>query len=363
MRSLAVEVRPAGLYLPALALYLDPRGDVPAAFVSHAHSDHAGARAGETLLSPETRVLIEARREEPISGDVRVVPWDGAIERPLAGGGTARISIAPAGHVLGAAQIVIDHPGGRFVYTGDYQSGAAATHAEGKPVLCDELVIEATFGLPMFRFPDRTATLQALATWCRECLAGGESPVVVAYALGKAQEIARALTQSGLTVIAHGAAMKVCRAYESLGVLVGVGEGGVLAYADERRKEKPRAGSDRLPSVLLVPPRSSAMFRKRRAARVGYASGWALLDAEVEKQRADAAFVLSDHADHDDLVTTVLASGARTVYATHGDDAAIFASILRARGIDSRSLDLAPMDEGGDDDRGGEGHADDGAAS
>ena len=342
MTSLPIELRAGGLYLPSLDLYLDPRADVPSAFVSHAHSDHAAARAGETFTSHETRFLVEARRVEAIPGDVRIIPWDGSVERRMTNGSTARLSIAPAGHVLGAAQLVVDHPGGRFVYTGDYQSGPAATHAEGKPVACDELVIEATFGLPIFKWPDRAETLESMAAYCVARIEAGETPVVIAYALGKSQEIARALTSRRIPVVAHGAAMKVCVAYEALGVSVGVAEGLVRAYADEPKKR------DALGAVLLVPPGSGAMFRKRRSARVAYASGWALLDAAIERQRADAAFVLSDHADHDDLVATIAWSGARVVHATHGEDAGAFAAFLRKRGIDARALELAAIDEGDD---------------
>src|SRR5207302_5380297 len=109
--------------------------------------------------------LIQARRGEGPLG-ARCIGWDDAIELPLVSGGTARLTIAPAGHVLGAAQLVIDHPGGRAVYTGDYQSGGGATHAAGAPVACDELVLESTFALPIFRFPDREATRAKLVEWC-----------------------------------------------------------------------------------------------------------------------------------------------------------------------------------------------------
>ncbi len=341
MTPLPIELRADGLYLPSLDLHLDPRVDVPSAFVSHAHSDHASARAGETFASHETRFLVEARRVESIAGDVHVIPWGGFVDRRMTNGATARLSIAFAGHVLGAAQLVIDHPGGRFVYTGDYQSGTAATHAEGKPVACDELVIEATFGLPIFKWPDRAETLESIATYCTERIEAGETPVVIGYALGRSQEIARALTSRGIPVVAHGAVMKVCVAYEALGVSVGVAEGLVRAYADEPKKR------DALGAALLVPPGSGAMFRKRRSARVAYASGWALLDAAVDRQRADAAFVLSDHADYDDLVSTVAWSGARVVYATHGEDAGVFAALLRKRGVDARALELAAIDDDG----------------
>jgi Cft2 family RNA processing exonuclease len=339
VKALDVEASGAGLYLPALDLWLDPASDVPAAFVSHAHADHARARCGRTLASRETIALLEARRGEAIAGAEPLALGD-AIERPMAAGGTARLTIVPAGHVLGAAQIVIDHPGGRFVYTGDYQSGGGTTHAAGAPVPCDELVIESTYALPIFRFPDRRATLDALVAWCGARLDAGETPVVVAYALGKSQEIARACADAGLTVIAHGATYKACTVYEALGVDVGLRRGALRAYADE----KPARGKG-LGAVLLVPPGSGPMFRARKEARVAYASGWALLDAAVERQRADAAFVLSDHADHDDLMATARASGASRVRPTHGD-ASNFAELLRCEGFDAAPIELPSLDAG-----------------
>jgi Cft2 family RNA processing exonuclease len=335
MTPLDVEASSAGLYLPALDLWLDPAGDVPAAFVSHAHADHARGRSRVALGSRETLALVETRRGAAVEG-ARVVPWDGVVDWPMVSGGAARLAIAPAGHVLGAAQLVVDHPGGRFVYTGDYQSGGATTHAAGAPLACDDLVVESTYALPIFRFPDRAATMAALVAWCAERLDSGESPVVVAYALGKSQEIARACADAGLAVVAHGATYKACVAYESLGVDVGVARGAVRPYAEAKEKGD-------LGGVLLAPPGSGPMFRKRKGARVAYVSGWALLDAAVERQRADAAFVLSDHADHDDLMATVRASGAKRVRPTHGD-AGVLAELLRLEGFDATPLELPALD-------------------
>jgi putative mRNA 3-end processing factor len=340
---LEIESRAEGPYIAALDLHLDPRSDVRRAFVSHAHGDHIGAvRSGQVIASHETLRLIEARRREAPPG-AHPLAWDGALELPLSSGGTARLSIAPAGHVLGAAQLVIDHPGGRLVYTGDYQSGSGATHAAGAPVACDELVIESTFALPIFRFPDRAATRARLVDWCAARLGEGRTPVVVAYALGKSQEIARALIARDLPLVAHGAVLNVCAAYEALGVPLGVADGRVRAYAEEKKSGRTGKGK-RMNAVLLVPPRSSPMIKKQRDAVIAYASGWAILDAAIEQQRADAAFVLSDHADHDDLMATARATGARRVITTHGD-AVVLAGLLRRAGIDAMALESQALDQ------------------
>jgi putative mRNA 3-end processing factor len=348
--GIEIEARAAGLYLPALDLYLDPQRDVPRAFISHAHGDHIAAhRSGLVLASRETLALIEARRGERGPG-AQALEWGDAVDLPVAGGApsvkTARVSIAPAGHILGAAQLVVDLPGGRVVYTGDYRTGPGATHATGAPVACDVLVLESTFALPMFRFPDRAATRAALVDWCAARLAAGETPVVVAYALGKSQDLVHALLERDLPVIAHGAVYKMCAAYEALGVPLGVADGRLRAYADEKARAK-------LGAVLMAPPRSHPMYKKRKDARVAYASGWALIDAAVEQQRADAAFVLSDHADFDDLMATARATGARHVYTTHGD-AAVLAALLRRDGIAATPLELPALDQGEEQGQGEE---------
>ena len=351
--SLTIEVRPEGLYLPALDLHLDPDRGVPAAFVSHAHGDHAAADlsgVGAMISSPETRVLVEARRATR-PAEARTIAWDQSIEVKIArehGGGTARISIAPAGHILGAAQLVVDHPGGRFVYTGDYQSGASPTHAAGVPVPCDELVIESTFGLPIFRFPSRAETTAKIVSWCRAHLDAGETPVLLGYALGKSQALVHACLAAGLPVVAHGAVHRMCAAYESLGVPLGVADGRLIPYATHVEAEKKaRRKADRTPTVIVSTPQTQGqpMIRKRKDARIAYVSGWALVDAAIEQRRADAGFPLSDHADYDDLLATVRATGARRVWVTHGDDVELFARLVaRETGVETLALAAPSID-------------------
>jgi putative mRNA 3-end processing factor len=330
--SLEVVVRPEGLFLPALSLYLDPDRPVARAFVSHAHGDHtAGSESGTVFASPETLSLVAARRG-PVPGEVPI-GWDESVEMD-----GMRVSIAPAGHVLGAAQLVIDHAGGRFVYTGDYRTGGGATHAIGAPVACDTLCIETTFALPIFRWPDRERTMAELIEWCRSVLENGETPVLLAYALGKSQALVHALFAAGLPVIVHGAIQRVCAAYEALGIDMGIRDGRLSAYVEEKKKGKLRG-------VLIMPPTAIGLpiVKQRKGIKVAYVSGFAIVDASIERHRADRGFVLSDHADFDDLVATVRASGARFVYATHGE-ASPFAEWLKTQGITAKALQMHAID-------------------
>lgn len=333
---LQVVASPAGILLPELELHLDPSVATPCAYVSHAHADHArGASGGTLLCSAETAALLAARG--PVTADVHVLPWDRPTSMRL-GDADVALSLAPAGHVLGAAQLVVDHPRhGRLVYTGDYRTGGGATHATGAPVPCDALVIESTFALPIFQFPDRTATLTSIVEWCRAGLADGATPVLLAWALGKAQALVHALLEARVPVMAHGAVHRVCAAYEALGVPLGVADGRLRPYADVPRHHR---------AVLVTPPRTRTqpMVDKRKDARIALVSGWARIDAVVEQRRADAAFVLSDHADHDDLVATALATGAREIVCTHGD-AQVLAHVLVSRhGKNAGALDLGALD-------------------
>jgi hypothetical protein len=347
-----------GILLRALDLRLDPVAPPPdglasgpsaadsaagapdeLTFVSHVHAG-AIAPSAPALASHETLALMGALGMD--AARTTALDWGGAIERPIRseyGGGTARVSIAPAGHVLGAAQLVVDHPRGRFVYTGDWSPYGGETHRPGAAIGCDELLITCTFGLPIFRFdpPDRTTT--ALVDWCRATLSAGTTPVVLSPSPGPAQAIVRALTAAGLPVVATTDLRRVCDAYEALGVALGpVGD-------IEGAGRSPRGARAR--AVLVAPPGSRASELRVPGPRaVAYASGWALLDAAVEQRRADAAFALGDQADFDALVALVDATGARAIHAARGD-AAVFAHALRQRGRDADAIDLPAIDARG----------------
>jgi putative mRNA 3-end processing factor len=319
----------AGIRVPALELWLDPTRPVPLAFVSHAHAARAAAGSGRVLASRETLALASALGVT-LEG-AQPLELDGAVELPVDGGARmARLSIAPAGHVLGAAQLVVDHGEGKLVYTGDWSDEADATHPAGAAVACDELVVTTAFALPIFRFEPAASVLAAIADWCASRLLDGVTPVVLAGTPGPAQAVAHAVSARGLPASGDEEVRRACTAYEALDVVLGP-----LAPHEPGARGR----------VVIASPGNGLTYRRGRV-EVAYASGWALLDASVEQKRADAAFVLPDQADFDRLAALVHATGARRVVATRGD-ARAFAHVLRERGVDAEALELAPIDERG----------------
>jgi Cft2 family RNA processing exonuclease len=324
---LGLESTDDGLFLRALGLALDPTRPAGAAFVSHVHAAVPSARV---YASPTTLALAL-----PLGLDAGAspVPLDEAtgLELPIDaafGGGTAHLRIARAGHVLGASQLVIDHPRGRLVYTGDWSGERDATHEPGEAIACDELVLASTFGLPIFRFEPVARTMAALVRWCTERLAEGVRPVVVAQTPGPAQSIARSLAEAGLAVEAEDAVLRGCAAYEAVGCAVG----------------PVRAAGTARDAVTLAA--AGARTKTKGRSAIAYASGWALLDAAVEQKRADAAFALADQADFDALLGLVQATGATRIHVTRGE-ARAFARVLQARGLDARAIDLPAIDDRG----------------
>lgn len=331
--AFGLEVDGGGLCLRALGLWLDPTRAVPAAFVSHAHAARSASGSGRVLASPETVALAAALGA--LGANASVVGWHDAVEVPVErafGRGTARLSIAPAGHTLGAAQLLVEHAGRRLVYTGDCSADADATHAAGIAVPCDDLVVTTTFALPIFRFQPAASVRAALVDWCANRLAHRITPVVLAQTPGPAQAIVHALSARGLPVSGDEEVRRGCAAYEALDVVLG-----------PVRAHEPGAQA----RVVVASASARAMdLRTRGRVEVAYASGWASLDAALEQKRADAAFVLADQLDFDGLVSLVRSTSARRVLTTRGD-AGAFAHLLRGMGVDAQPLGLDAIDDRG----------------
>ncbi len=332
--ALKVDLDERGLCLPALGIWLDPIQEAPFAFVSHAHAARAAGGAGRVLASRETLALAGALGAGGQSADS--IGWDDVREvavDPAFGGGVARLSLAPAGHMPGAAQLVVDHGGRRLVYTGEWSGEADAVRPAGAIVACEAIVVTTTFALPIFRFDPPGQVLEALVGWCASRLADGVTPVVLAHTPGPAQLVVRALSARGLPVSGDDDVRRACAAYEELGIVLG--------------PVRPHEAGARGRAVVASPAARATELRARGRSEVAYASGWALLDAAVERKRADAAFALSDQADFDGLLALVRASGARKVVATRGD-ARAFARLLAAEGIEAGALELPAIDARGD---------------
>lgn len=332
--ALGLELDERGLRLRALGLWLDPVGAAPAAFVSHAHAS-GGFSSGKAIATEQTLAIARGLGLAISSGIG--VDWEGKLEWPIErdfGGGTARLSVARAGHMLGAAQLIIDYPGGRFVYAGDWSAQHDSTHEAGEVVSCDELLVTSAFALPIFRFEPLSVVAERVVDWCRARLSDDETPVLILQNPGPAQAIAAALSSSGPSVVATEDVRRGCDAYEGLGIAIGPVASLSSARGGPRGVVIAHAGSK--PDDLRTISRPC----------VGYASPWALLDASVEQRRANAAFVLSDHADYDGVVAMARATGANTVHVSRGD-AGVLARLLLRQGIDADAFELPAIDERG----------------
>jgi Cft2 family RNA processing exonuclease len=315
-----LELRPEGLFAPAFGAFLDPPAPVARAFLSHAHSDHATAGHGEVWATPET-VALYRRRHPEWSGAAREIPYREEVSK-----GGAVLRLHPAGHVLGSAQIWIGSEAESLLYTGDFKRRPARTTPPAEAPRAATLVTEATFGLPVFRFPGREELERRLVEACRAALDAGETPVLLAYALGKSQEAAAILASAGIPTVLHGAAWKLLPVYEAAGFPL------PLSRAYETGPALPG-------EALVVPPSCvrTPVVQRIKKRRIVYLSGWAIREAARAEFDADVLLPFSDHADFDDLLAHVEETGASRVVATHGF-AADFARILAARGRDAVAL-------------------------
>ncbi len=318
--ALELEIRAGGTFAPAFDAWIDPAGPVARAIVSHAHADHAAAGHGEIWATPETLAIYTRRNPE----------WAG-LERPLAYGETVRregaeLTLFPAGHILGSAQIRIEGSSGSVLYTGDFRRGVSRTARLAQAPRADVLVTESTFGLPVFRFPPRPVLEARLVSACRAAIEDGVIPVVLAYGLGKSQEAVLALSEAGLRTVLHGAAWKLLPVYEAAG----------FAFPLSRPYDSGPAAPG---EVLVVPPHCARtpVVRQVKKRRIAYLSGWALREASRAEHDAEILLPFSDHADFDELLAHVAEVAPRRVLTHHGY-ARDFARILAARGVEAIPL-------------------------
>ena len=305
-----------GVHLPVEGLWLDPGSSKSLAFVSHAHSDHVGRHAA-TIATPLTLELMKTRMGG-LKAELHALPF----------GGTAMwenfsIRLLPAGHVLGSAQCFIESGAGTLLYTGDFKlrPGLAAESAE----FChaETLVMETTFGLPRYIFPPAADVAADIIRFCQSAIEDHSVPVLLAYSLGKAQEVLAILSAAGLTTMVHKSIAALLPVYESAGFHFP----GCLDWDPIQAQE----------CVVLCPPNTVASTDSIARKRTAVITGWALDSSARYRMKCDEAFPLSDHAGYDDLLKFVELVSPKRVLTLHGY-AAEFARDLRARGVEAWSL-------------------------
>lgn len=319
-----VELRPEGLYCPAGDFHIDPWRPVPVAVLTHGHGDHARAGMGRYHTSAEGLPILDWRLGEQ---DYRVHAYGEPFTL-----GRARVSLHPAGHVLGSAQVRIEADGEVWVVSGDYKRQPDPTCAPFEVVPCDTFITEATFGLPIYRWPGADEVAREIVQWRDHCATRGEAAILYCYALGKAQRVlAELMAWTDRPVYLHGAIAAGVEVYRRAGI----------PMVDTRLViEDAEAAAPGFAGELIIAPPSaagSAWLRRFRKAQHGFASGWMRLRGNRRRRNMDRGFVVSDHADWPDLLRTIHETGARRVIATHGDTDALVRTLNEA-GVAAETL-------------------------
>lgn len=333
-----------GIFLPDSHLWLDPQTAVDWAWLSHAHSDHARGLHGEVWASRHTLELYRMRWPDPEARQrTHALPWG----QPFTKNGL-QLTAYPAGHILGAAQLLIESEGERIVYTGDIKLRAPLCGEATEVIPCDRLIIESTFGLPIYHFLDRFTAAERMLTFARETLSEGAIPVFLGYPLGRGQEIVHVLTTGGIPTRVHGAIARYLPAYERAGIPFGPWApyaGGPIEgprHRWSRATSTTAAGTDEPPDAgprcayVVVPGMRATFEASSRDCRLAYVSGWAALANARARSGAEELIPYSDHADFDELIELILRTGARRVDLVHGY-AEPLARILNARGLDAHA--------------------------
>lgn len=327
---------PSGLYCRAGDFHIDPWKPVDRAVVTHAHSDHATPGCGRYLTSATGRPVLARRVQAgaPIEGL-------GFGEETRLNG--VKVSLHPAGHLLGSAQVRVEHHGRVEVVSGDYKAAADPTCEAFEPVRCHRFVTESTFGLPIYRWPDPAAVAADMAAWWADNRAAGRTSIVFAYALGKAQRVLAMLAEAeaadeSATVFAHGSVLNFVEVYRAAGV----------ALPPVQRATPELARKHRGSALLVAPPSvlGTPWLKRWAPFSTSFASGWMMVRGNRRRRGVDRGFVVSDHVDWPGLMNSIDATGADSIGVTHGSSEAVVRYLREVRGLDA---DVVPTRWVGED--------------
>ena len=312
----------AGLYCPAGDFHVDPWRPVERAIVTHAHADHARRGSARYLAAREGVGVLRARMEEGAS--IRPVDLGEVVEV-----NGVRISLHPAGHILGSAQVRIEHRGEVWVVSGDYKTEPDPTCAPFEPVPCHTFITESTFGLPIYRWPAQTEVFEEVNRWWRENAAAGRASLLLGYALGKAQRLLAGLDPDIGPIFAHGAVQRLTEAYREAGVALPE-----TTYVGDVDRTQEWGGA-----MIIAPPSAfgSTWIRRFGELSAGFASGWMRIRGARRRRGVERGFVLSDHADWAGLNRAIRETGAERVLVTHGPTTAMV-RWLRDQGYEAEAV-------------------------
>ena len=316
-----LRVTERGLYCEAGDFYVDPWASVDRAVVTHAHGDHVawGCRA---YLTSAPGLGVLRQRLDP-AARIRAAAYGEAVDV-----NGVRVSLHPAGHILGSAQVRVEHAGEVWVVSGDYKTEPDPTCTPFEPVRCHTFVTESTFGLPIYRWPDAAGGVREINAWWRANQDAGKATLLFGYALGKAQRLLAGLDPGIGPILTHGAVERMNAAYR---------DGGVPLPPTTHVAASDRAAWKR--AIVIAPPSAdgSPWARRFGAQSTAFASGWMAVRGTRRRRAVDRGFVLSDHVDWPGLLAAIEATGAERVWVTHGYTG-VLVRWLREHGLDAQAV-------------------------
>jgi len=301
-----LELTPSGLYCPQADIFIDPWKSVDKAVITHAHSDHSRWGMKHYLAHHHSEDVMRLR----LGLDISLETVDYGEVMDING---VKVSLHPAGHIPGSAQVKLEYKGKTAVVSGDYKTENDGLSQQFEPVRCHEFVSECTFGMPIYKWQSQKEIFEAINGWWRQNAADGRNSVVFGYSLGKAQRIINNLDLSIGEVFAHGAIWNTNQALIANGVKV--------VDIPKVTQEIPKS---RFKGALIIAPPSamgSPWMKQFSPYQTGICSGWMNIRGARRRRAADAGFVLSDHADWEGLISAIKATEAQKVYLTHGSTA------------------------------------------
>jgi putative mRNA 3-end processing factor len=330
-----IQLTDSGLYCAAGDFYIDPWRPVARAVVTHAHGDHARRGSDSYLTTRDGMRVLRTRM-----GDDATIQAAAHAEPVQLNG--VRVSLHPAGHILGSAQVRVEHRGEVWVISGDYKIGADATCAPFEPLRCHTFVTESTFGLPIYRWRAQADLFDEINGWWRSNQIAGKASMLFAYALGKAQRLLAGVDPTIGPIFTHGAVERLNQDYRASGVPLPA-----TTYAAAGRR------ADWSQALIVAPPsaQGTPWMRRFGAVSTGFASGWMQLRGTRRRKAVDRGFALSDHADWPGLLGAIDATGAERIWVTHGYSA-VLARWLGEHGLDAMAISTRfegePEDTGDD---------------
>lgn len=334
-----LELNDNGLYCAAGDFYIDPWRPVRRAVVTHAHADHSRPGSASYLIAEPSQHVSRWRLGD--DAHIETLPFR---EQTQING--VRISFHPAGHIIGSAQIRVEYKGEVWVASGDYKAAPDPTCTPFEPVKCHTFITEATFGLPIYRWPEQTAVFHQINAWWRQNQQAGKASVLYAYALGKAQRVLAGIDSTIGPIYVHGAVHNMNNMYTKSGVRLP----DTVYVADAPPK------TDWSQTLIIAPTsaRGTPWLRRFGPRSTAFASGWMLVRGQRRRRSVDRGFVLSDHVDWFSLMDTVDATEAERVLVTHGNTPVVARYLQESRGIEAYSLNTPYANTAEGEDEGAE---------